>query len=145
MRVDRFNCQVGIRWIVQHTEGVAVVFKADKAAYIQEDLRVFDWALTDADVALLNTRTTPTGTPLVTMHLNTRTTPTGTPLVTMPLNTHNTPTGTPLVTMPLNTHNTPTGTPNTYYESKWLHCQQHLDSRCVIESRHLWCWGQNAS
>jgi len=59
-RYGKSAAQVGMRWVVQHP-GVAAVVKADNAAYIAEDMGIFDWELKELDVDLLNTRTTPTG------------------------------------------------------------------------------------
>ena len=55
------GAQVALKWIWQH--GVAVTTKADKKEYLQEDLDLFGWSLTDAEMAEADAATTPAGTP----------------------------------------------------------------------------------
>jgi len=55
------GAQVSLRWIYQH--GVAVTTKADTKAYLQEDLDLFSWSLTDAEMTEADGLTSPAGTP----------------------------------------------------------------------------------
>ena len=54
---------VALRWIVQ--QGIPVIPKASDPAYLKEDFELFDFELSDAEMARLNAATTPaeTGTP----------------------------------------------------------------------------------
>jgi diketogulonate reductase-like aldo/keto reductase len=54
--------QVGLRWILQHPKiATAIVAKADDSAYLAEDLDIFNWSLSDADMGKLSAATVPKG------------------------------------------------------------------------------------
>ena len=53
------GAQVALKWILQ--TGVGVVTKAKTTEYLDEDFDIFDWDLTDAEMATLSTSTTPSG------------------------------------------------------------------------------------
>lgn len=62
--VNKSSAQVALRWLVQNPHAkphMTFVAKADNAQYIAEDLDVFDFNLTEAQVARLNAATTPKG------------------------------------------------------------------------------------
>ena len=44
-------CQVALRWLVQ--QNIAVVTAADTAEYIKEDIDLFSFALTEAEMSTL--------------------------------------------------------------------------------------------
>lgn len=58
---NKSGAQVALRWVWQH--GVALSTKADKEEYLREDLDLFDWTLSDAEMAEADGSTTPAGTP----------------------------------------------------------------------------------
>ena len=49
--------QVALKWIVQ--KGIPLATKANETEYLKEDIDVFDWTLTDAEMAALDARTSP--------------------------------------------------------------------------------------
>ena len=49
--------QVALKWIVQ--KGIPLATKANETAYLKEDIDVFDWTLSDAEMAALSARTSP--------------------------------------------------------------------------------------
>jgi len=53
--------QVALRWIVQH--GWAVTTKSSNPAYLADDIDIFDWQLSSAEMAQLDAATTPAGKP----------------------------------------------------------------------------------
>ena len=55
--------QVALRWVVQ--QGIPVIPKASNRAYLEEDFDIFDFSLTDQEMARLTAASTPpqTGTP----------------------------------------------------------------------------------
>jgi diketogulonate reductase-like aldo/keto reductase len=53
--------QVSLRWIYQN--GVAVTTKSGSAAHLSQDLDLFDWSLTEAEMAQANAATKPAGQP----------------------------------------------------------------------------------
>jgi diketogulonate reductase-like aldo/keto reductase len=55
------GAQVSLRWVAQH--GVPLSTKASNAKYLAEDLDIFDWKLSAAEMAKLDAATTPTGKP----------------------------------------------------------------------------------
>eukprot|EP01052_Picozoa_sp_SAG31_P015954 SAG31_NODE_1040_length_10203_cov_3.045428_7_plen_352_part_00 len=56
--------QVALKWILQaDTATMALVTKADKQAYIAEDLSLFHWELTDDEMSTLNAITKPSNVP----------------------------------------------------------------------------------
>ena len=55
---------ISLRWILQNPTGaLTLVTKADKAAYMKEDLDLFSWNLTSAEMAQLDALTSPTDNP----------------------------------------------------------------------------------
>jgi len=53
--------QVALKWIWQH--GVAVLTKSGNPEHLKQDLDLFDWSLTDSEMASADSATTPKGTP----------------------------------------------------------------------------------
>jgi diketogulonate reductase-like aldo/keto reductase len=49
--------QVALRWIVQ--KGLPLATKANVTEYLKQDIDVFDWSLTDAEMKALSARTSP--------------------------------------------------------------------------------------
>lgn len=60
-RYNKTGAQVALRWITQ--SGVSLSTKADNEKYLLEDIDVFGWDLSEADMASLNSATAPAGTP----------------------------------------------------------------------------------
>lgn len=58
---NKSGAQVALHWIWQH--GVAVTTKADKKEYLDQDLDIFGWSMTDAEMAEADGATDPSGTP----------------------------------------------------------------------------------
>eukprot|EP00035_Acanthoeca_spectabilis_P021007 m.435810 g.435810 ORF g.435810 m.435810 type:complete len:302 (-) comp17896_c0_seq1:81-986(-) len=54
-KYNKSSAQVALKWLVD--KGVAVVTKADNAAYLAEDVDLFSWNLTAADTAALSAST----------------------------------------------------------------------------------------
>jgi diketogulonate reductase-like aldo/keto reductase len=52
---------VALKWLVQ--SGIPVVTKASDPTYLSEDIDLFDWELTDAEMQELNSATSPAGKP----------------------------------------------------------------------------------
>jgi 2,5-diketo-D-gluconate reductase A len=52
---------VALKWLVQ--SGVPLVTKASDPTYMKEDIDLFGWELTDAEMKQLNDATTPSGSP----------------------------------------------------------------------------------
>lgn len=42
--------QVALRWLVQHGSAIVARCSADEGAYMREDLAIFNWTLTDAEM-----------------------------------------------------------------------------------------------
>ena len=55
------GAQVALRWIAQH--GVPLSTKANSVKYLSEDIDIFDWSLTDTEMAHLDAATSPSGKP----------------------------------------------------------------------------------
>ena len=56
--------QVALKWILQsEVAELAVVTKASTAAYIKEDVSLFGWSLTPAEMSQLNALTAPSSVP----------------------------------------------------------------------------------
>jgi diketogulonate reductase-like aldo/keto reductase len=55
------GAQVALKWIVQ--KGIPLATKADEKEFLKEDIDVFDWSLSDAEMSTLSARTSPAGTP----------------------------------------------------------------------------------
>ena len=53
--------QVALKWIAQH--GVPLAVKADQVQYQQQDIDIFDFTLSDDDMAALDAATSPSATP----------------------------------------------------------------------------------
>lgn len=53
--------QAALKWIWQH--GVAVTTKSSNATHLTQDLDLFDWSLTDAEMSEADASTTPKGSP----------------------------------------------------------------------------------
>ena len=49
--------QVALRWIVQ--KGIPLATKANETEFLKEDIDVFDWSLSDAEMSTLSARTSP--------------------------------------------------------------------------------------
>lgn len=60
-KLGKSGPQVALKWVVQN--GWAVSTKADSAEYLAEDLDVFSWNISAADMATLNAATTPANNP----------------------------------------------------------------------------------
>jgi diketogulonate reductase-like aldo/keto reductase len=61
-RYNRTAAQVGLRWLVQQpAQKAGIVVKAAAVAFLQEDREIFDWVLSAADMAVLDTATEPKG------------------------------------------------------------------------------------
>ncbi|KAH8049658.1 oxidoreductase [Aureococcus anophagefferens] len=60
-KVGKSAAQVALRYVLQNGAKPSVVVKASKPAYLAEDLDVFDFELSAADVATLDAKTTPAG------------------------------------------------------------------------------------
>merc|ERR1712146_395471 len=60
-KYNKTGAQVALKWIAQH--GVPLATKADKVEYQQQDIDLFDFTLSDADMAQLDAATSPKGTP----------------------------------------------------------------------------------
>jgi diketogulonate reductase-like aldo/keto reductase len=60
-RHKKSGAQVSLRWVAQH--GVPLSTKATNPKYLAEDLDIFDWALSGAELAELDAATAPAGTP----------------------------------------------------------------------------------
>ena len=60
-KVGKSAAQVALRYVLQNGAKPSVVVKASKPAYLAEDLDVFDFELSAADVAALDAKTTPAG------------------------------------------------------------------------------------
>lgn len=58
---NKSGAQVALRWVIQ--SGVSLSTKADNEKYLLEDVDIFDWQLSDDDMASLNSATAPAGTP----------------------------------------------------------------------------------
>lgn len=60
---NKTGAQVALRWVVQ--QGIPVIPKASNPAYIRDDFALFDFELSDAEMAQLSAATSPaeTGTP----------------------------------------------------------------------------------
>eukprot|EP00729_Bicosta_minor_P002919 gene2919-23949_t len=55
------SAQVALKWVV--AQGYALAFKADTAEYLAEDIDLFSWNLTAAEMNQLTAATTPAGSP----------------------------------------------------------------------------------
>ena len=53
--------QVALKWIWQH--GIPLTTKSSSLQHLAEDLDLFAWALSDAEMSKLDSSTTPAGTP----------------------------------------------------------------------------------
>jgi len=60
-RHNKSGAQVSLRWVAQH--GVPLSTKAKAEKYLAEDLDIFDWSLSDSELARLDAATTPAGKP----------------------------------------------------------------------------------
>eukprot|EP00322_Chrysochromulina_rotalis_P029100 CAMPEP_0115847402 /NCGR_PEP_ID=MMETSP0287-20121206/10365_1 /TAXON_ID=412157 /ORGANISM="Chrysochromulina rotalis, Strain UIO044" /LENGTH=314 /DNA_ID=CAMNT_0003301237 /DNA_START=137 /DNA_END=1081 /DNA_ORIENTATION=- len=58
---NKTGVQVALKWIWQN--GVAVTTKSGNPAHLTEDLDIFNWELTDAEMAEANAATSPAGMP----------------------------------------------------------------------------------
>jgi len=58
---NKSGAQVSLRWVAQH--GVPVSTKATDPKYLAQDLDIFGWSLSDAELARLDAATTPAGKP----------------------------------------------------------------------------------
>lgn len=58
-KYGKSGAQVSLRWVVQHDAMLAV--ESTSAAHLKADLDVFDWSLSDEDMAALDAATSPTG------------------------------------------------------------------------------------
>lgn len=58
---NKSGVQVALKWIYQN--GVAVTTKSSNPAHLAADLDLFDWELTDAELAEANAATKPVGVP----------------------------------------------------------------------------------
>jgi len=58
---DKSGAQVSLRWVAQH--GVPLSTKATSPKYLTEDLDIFGWSLSDAEMAKLDATTKPAGRP----------------------------------------------------------------------------------
>ena len=58
---NKSGAQVSLRWVAQH--GVPVSTKATDPKYLAQDLDIFGWSLSDAELAKLDAATTPAGKP----------------------------------------------------------------------------------
>ena len=56
---NKSAAQVALRWVLQRAPTLAV--KAGTAEHLQQDLAVLSFALTEAELALLDKKTTPKG------------------------------------------------------------------------------------
>jgi diketogulonate reductase-like aldo/keto reductase len=58
---NKSGAQVSLRWVAQH--GAPVSTKATDPKYLAQDLDIFSWSLSDAELARLDAATTPAGKP----------------------------------------------------------------------------------
>jgi len=58
---NKSGVQVGLRWVMQQSDQQAMVVKAETATFLDEDLNIFDFELSPADIATLDAKTSPSG------------------------------------------------------------------------------------
>lgn len=49
------SAQVALRWLYQHSVPMVTAASANQTEYMAEDLAIFDWTLSDAEMAQLDT------------------------------------------------------------------------------------------